>query len=143
MMTARTAEMRDIFDYELPDPYRILFLQSYDTPNTFTCFPKITLELRLMVWRFAFRTPASVEVNPSYRHFNLFASPARLPPKELPITLRINRESRMETLNHYSVLEWNRDPRSGPPVNPEDLLCLLYRLTLHILYLSYLPRPGL
>jgi hypothetical protein len=59
----------------------------------FTLFPKLPLELRLKVWRESF---------PAGRHVSLATNSG--PPPRLPTSLRVNRESRAETLRFYVVL---------------------------------------
>ena len=70
--------------------------------ETFDLFPKLPIELRLKIWKLSF---------PIGRHITFpFLKPANyiLPPfedrSEFPVTLRINHESRTETLKNYSVV---------------------------------------
>lgn len=68
--------------------------------ETFTPFPKLPLELRLKVWRSTF-IPRTVEVELTY---TLVGKEVLITLTENPTTLWVNRESRSETLQHYSLL---------------------------------------
>lgn len=90
---------------ELPDPNQELFIQ---TLHGFQLFPKLLLELRMMIWRCTFpqsrqflyfsdifkiaSTIAASKADDSHQ----FVTP--------PIAHRIRRESRAEVLKHYSYI---------------------------------------
>ncbi|RDL33804.1 uncharacterized protein BP5553_08172 [Venustampulla echinocandica] len=104
----------------LPDAGVEVF-PSQNQPNSFTVFPKLPSELRLKIWRSAFPLSRTVGLEvPDYLIMGICRLErsatnrsralqsierqrlAKLPP--MPMTLRINRESREETLRHYCVL---------------------------------------
>lgn len=71
----------------------VSYKKSASVRAKFTLFPKLPLELRLKVWRESF---------PAGRHVSLATNSG--PPPRLPTSLRVNRESRAETLRFYVVL---------------------------------------
>lgn len=99
-----------IFTFELPDPDQALF------PNSgaaiFTCFPKFPMEVRLMIWRAAFPRARRIELRLQFyvslrcdgmsfeQNRKRFGAPKYRGSRNNPITLRLNRESRQETLKH-------------------------------------------
>jgi hypothetical protein len=89
------AERFSLLTFEMADPEQDLSVQQpgYGA-TTFTCFPKLALELRLMIWRAAFPRGRMVEVLVQVVGYDSFGPP-------LPSTLMINQESRKETLRHY------------------------------------------
>jgi hypothetical protein len=80
----------------LPDPDQELSIQQL---SEFTLFPKLPIEIRLMIWRFTFRKAVSHYIqrhtDDSWLKF----------PADSPISSSVNRESRQETLRYYHVLE--------------------------------------
>ena len=93
----------------LPDPNQNLSIQ---TLSEFTLFPKLPLELRQKIWSEAF---------PKGRNFYLtqlnVSCCLRQVPRP-PVSSRISRESRDETLRHYKVLKLPR-PSRFPNSKPE------------------------
>jgi hypothetical protein len=104
-----------LFTFELPDKEQQLSPQLGKDLDTFTLFPELPLEVRLRIWRDAFPGPRFVHLGPlpidfeepfpreyniNYSRVKYFGSP--------PITLRINPESRAETLRFYSVILRNQ-----------------------------------
>jgi hypothetical protein len=87
---------------ELPDTEEDIACQERSLEN-FTLFPYLPTELRLAIWR---------KILPPPRLFNLEQECASLfrcqrshyHHPHLPVTLRINRESRDETLRHYQII---------------------------------------
>jgi hypothetical protein len=96
-----------LFTFELPDPEIQLYIQLGKDLDTFTLFPRLPLELRLKIWRRAFPKPRLVHIGPScsvcycWSHDYLKAKVQHIP---LLVTLRINSESRTETLKFYTVI---------------------------------------
>jgi hypothetical protein len=81
--------------FELPDRDQDLYLGRSATE--FTCFPQLPIELRLMIWRAAFRGPKLVPlISQWYSHSTTYRP-------QHPSTLHVSRESRLETLNYYLV----------------------------------------
>jgi hypothetical protein len=77
--------------------------------GTFTFFPKLPIEVRLMIWPCSF--PRGREVNFGNQlmfNANWTAVMSCIfqfeEPSPLSIALRVNRESRQETLKHYTIL---------------------------------------
>ena len=114
---AEDLEVLALLLHELPDPEQDLFLQHSNGPQEFTFFPKLPLEIRLSVWRSAFPAPRHVNlspflVKPSGR---LFSQDSRRQ-TGLPITLRINHESRADTKRFFHFV-----PRHGKlKIHPRD-----------------------
>jgi len=117
------------FTFELPDPNQELFFQC---PSTFPFFPKFPLEIRRLIWKETFQT--------KYLWFSdIFGfCCSQLGDIAQPISAHINQESRIETLQHYSMLLPSATPCSGldgstrkqPPIfwNEErDILSLKIR----------------
>jgi len=117
---------------ELPDPSQEIAIQrGYDT-DTFTCFPRLPIEIRFKIWRYSYPAPRAINLLPrcqGYCLHELVGLPqrhriadssrfqvvtlrrSRVP---LPITLQINRESRRETLmNYILVFRHENDLRSS------------------------------
>jgi hypothetical protein len=78
----------------------------------FTLFPKLPIELRLMIWQAAFPRvqPFNLNVLDNYRESSHWLD-GKMHIKEwntqhntpLPITLQVSQESRVETLKHYTI----------------------------------------
>ncbi|KAF8863002.1 hypothetical protein BDZ45DRAFT_798630 [Acephala macrosclerotiorum] len=100
---------------ELPDPDQQLYLQLGKNLK-FDPFPKLPIELRVKIWRYGFPRPRHVCLETGYGiDINIFRGCSSSSTKKvrnyhnfitrpLPITLKINKESRLETLRHYTVL---------------------------------------
>ena len=85
--------MLSILHNELPDPHQELF------HDRFTLFPNLTVELRLKIWRSAFPRERRII---TWYDIDLCLH-VYFP--EIPITLCINRESRLESLKHYRFVK--------------------------------------
>ncbi|PMD43221.1 hypothetical protein L207DRAFT_580089 [Hyaloscypha variabilis F] len=84
-----------LLNFELPDPEQDLTVQYPGAAATeFTCFSELALEIRLMIWRAAFPKGRKVVLKVQWKQSNYYGPP-------LPVTLRINRESMIETKRHY------------------------------------------
>jgi hypothetical protein len=90
-------DLLDVFHFELPDANQEMF---YQYPSTFHPFPKIPLEIRIMIWRETF--PRSRHTW-AFRLGNMSCCDILQYPLP-PITACINQESRSETLRKYQVL---------------------------------------
>ncbi|KAG4437338.1 hypothetical protein IFR05_007190 [Cadophora sp. M221] len=113
---------------ELPDLYEQLFFQLGPALEEFIVFPKLPLEVRLMIWRFAFPPGrhAILDLN-TFAHLHVarygeapderrrFGIESHCP---LPKTLYINSESRCETLRHYCVLYRPKEAFAGKQLRP-------------------------
>jgi hypothetical protein len=79
----------------------------------FTLFPKLPIELRLMIWRDAFprARPFNLNVFHNYRESSHWLD-GKMSIKEwnaqhnapLPITFQVSQESRAEALKHYTII---------------------------------------
>ncbi|KAH6715069.1 hypothetical protein BKA61DRAFT_574540 [Leptodontidium sp. MPI-SDFR-AT-0119] len=109
----------ELLTLELPDSNQHLVEQNLGHPlMTFTCFPKLPLELRLIVWMY---------VLPGRRVVDLTTRIVRRGPRRslpgLPIGLFINQESRRQALKfytiftqeHHSLRNWNSKPFALDP----------------------------
>jgi hypothetical protein len=76
--------------------------------ESFTLFPKLPIELRLKIWRLALPPGRHVKMDLSHHFSESPTAPEYVTMKEdehsPPITLYVNRESREETLRHYTVI---------------------------------------
>jgi len=98
LVSARIAALAGL-NTLLPDSGVELFKQyPNDAFTTFTLFPELPEELRIMVWRAAFprNRVVQVELSPSYEILHSHTPQ--------PITLQVNRESRTETFKFYVPL---------------------------------------
>lgn len=105
-------DLADVLKFfrELPDVDQELVPQLGEPLNTFTLFPKLSLELRLKVWRLCFPNPREILISiNSGKHYENYADDQicelqrKLP---LPITLHICTESREEALRKYCLIWW-------------------------------------
>src|SRR5271168_5367829 len=96
----------DVFTFELPDRHQELFIQLGKDLQAFTYFQNLPLELRLAVWRLGFPSPRPVYFDgyPMERYNMWYCQERNKLYNPFPITLRISRESRRETLSSYSIL---------------------------------------
>jgi len=89
---------------ELPNAFENLSVQAALKPlSHFHLFPNLPTELRLQIWRSAFPPPRIVETRSLSSTLTNHDGPLRRAVK-LPIVLKINRESREETLKHYTLI---------------------------------------
>ncbi|KAH7378065.1 hypothetical protein BKA64DRAFT_714564 [Cadophora sp. MPI-SDFR-AT-0126] len=88
-----------LFTFELPDPNEELSAQQCFVPKL-TLFPKLPLELRLMVWKLALPRGRLIALRDEL--YKLFAGNNEGRPP-LPISLHVNQESRRETLTYYEL----------------------------------------
>jgi hypothetical protein len=108
------AEKLSLLALEMADPEQDLSIQQPGCgATTFTCFPKLALELRLMIWRATFPRGRKVKLPAQLRSFTYYGPP-------LPSTLMTNQESRTETLRHY-LLCYEDDEllKKVPPAAPK------------------------
>jgi hypothetical protein len=99
MSMPNSGEALAVWTHELPDGNLELYPQHRECPlQTFTRFPQLPEELRLMIYRAAFPVGRTVQVELSPSHEILHS---HTPP---PPTLLISRESRRESLRHYIPL---------------------------------------
>lgn len=80
-----------LLTFELPDPQQELYLQHSNDLLAFAFFPQLPLELRFQIWKYTFPAPREIYI-------------LEFPGDDLPVALFINKESRRETLRHYSVI---------------------------------------
>ncbi|PMD32932.1 hypothetical protein L207DRAFT_639705 [Hyaloscypha variabilis F] len=89
--------------------------------DTFTCLPNLPIEIRFKIWHSTFLRGREVNFGNEF----LFRTVWKYIPREifqfeeesdLPIALRVNRESRQETLKHYTVLFRGDSPLPRPQV---------------------------
>ena len=94
----------------LPDPESELFHQYLNKLDTFHPFPKLPLELRTMIWRYAFPRGRKVMIDETIEEklFRCFAGRGivrrirRNPP--LPAVFHVNKESRAIALSAYTQI---------------------------------------
>lgn len=121
------------FTIELPDPNQDLFFQS---PSTFPLFPEFPLEIRRLIWK---------ETFPQTRHSwccDIGASCiSHLRDIAPPVSAHINQESRIETLQHYSMLLPNATVRvmlrSGTLVRMRKQLAIFWNCERNILSINF------
>lgn len=83
----------------LPETHQELFLKLIQKPLTeFTLFPDLPIEVRLRIIRMLFPKDREIRLRVQYRHGEYTKDDFGFPP---PISLWINKESRIETLKHY------------------------------------------
>ncbi|PVH74842.1 hypothetical protein DL98DRAFT_537093 [Cadophora sp. DSE1049] len=108
---------------QLPDFLQNLVLQLGDDLDTFTCFSRLPVEIRLVIWRLTFPRGRHVnfdrEINSSFYHWwGSDADTSRNLGIEthcpLPTVFYVNQESRQESLKHYMVM-----PRVSATYPPE------------------------
>jgi hypothetical protein len=81
-------EIQSILAFELPDPDQDLFVQHPGRGATqFPRFSELSTEIRLMIWRAAFRGPKLIPLIAQW----YARSPTYRPPH--PITLHVSRET--------------------------------------------------
>jgi hypothetical protein len=78
-----------------------------ETPDSFSLFHKLPIELRLKIWRYTFPRGRYVDLDdyngfPIYSSFQTNGHLGKEP--WLPIALSVNKESRQETLRHYIIV---------------------------------------
>ncbi|CZR56870.1 uncharacterized protein PAC_06759 [Phialocephala subalpina] len=92
-----------------PDPNLELYIQFLDA---LTLFPKLSIELRLRVWRLCFPEPREVYIGRRFIKRSVSNNRPQRYSKDhansLPPTLHINAESRQETLRSYTLI-WRKD----------------------------------
>lgn len=85
---------------------------AYRNLDSFTVFPDLPTEMRLKIWRSAFPPARHLKLDLSHHFSESTVSPDNMAMKEdehePPVTLLVNRESREETLKHYTVV-WRTD----------------------------------
>jgi hypothetical protein len=104
------AERFSLLAFEMADPEQGLSVQQpgYGA-TTFTYFPKLALELRLMIWRAAFPRGRKVKIGAQLNYGTYYGPP-------VPLTLMINQESRKETLRHYLLYSQDDELLNRVPV---------------------------
>ena len=127
------AELTQILEPPLPDVSEIT-LEPPRAFNTFTCFPRLPVELRLVIWEKAANIPrVLVPTQPFYRRYGPVTVCEQKGRNPTPITLRVCHESRQVTLGKYELV-------FGTHTFQNDNLTLLgdfgpqYLLSPHILH---------
>jgi hypothetical protein len=77
--------------------------------GTFTFFPKLSIDVRLMIWQCSFPRGREVNFGNEFMFKTKWTAVMSCvfqfeEPSPLPIALRVNRESRYETLKYYTIL---------------------------------------
>lgn len=113
---------------EQPDPHQNLTLQSYGHLTEFTCFQRLPAEVRCRIWKMTFPPPRPVCLDRLYprasmptktmgylhrEQYRLARELQKDNHSPMPITLRVNSESRDEALRHYLVLFRNPTQLKG------------------------------
>jgi hypothetical protein len=99
---------------ELPDTEEDIASQERGLEH-FSLFPDLPMELRLAIWRSILPPPRLFNLeNECSRVFQDRRSRRRQ--SRLPITLRINRESREETLRHYDIVYLHKPGRGASAI---------------------------
>jgi len=133
-----------LLSLELPDPDQHLYSQG-DPLLAFACFPKLPIELRLAVWRFAFPAPCKVNIHYGQHDVREFIERGSKKircrtTQPLPIGLSVCKESRIETLKHYCVYLQQGFSLTGANYKP-----LCFNPSWDDLFINYsqiLRRPG-
>ncbi|KAK0122422.1 hypothetical protein ONS95_010658 [Cadophora gregata] len=110
--------------------------------DEFTFFAELPMEIRLVIWRFAFPRSRNIkldfDVNAVKHNLSVGALSnteveieARCP---LPVTLYVNSESRKETLKHYTIFKRHQEYSAPKVFRP-----LCYSATRDIGHTSYSP----
>ncbi|KAH7310021.1 hypothetical protein BKA65DRAFT_485238 [Rhexocercosporidium sp. MPI-PUGE-AT-0058] len=94
------ANALELLNFELPDPNEEIAVQARG-PKMFTLFPKLTLELRLMVWKCALPKGRLIDLDITMNELYYGGQGRSRAP--FPILLQVNQESRRETLTHYAL----------------------------------------
>ncbi|KAI9049635.1 hypothetical protein LZ554_006660 [Drepanopeziza brunnea f. sp. 'monogermtubi'] len=125
------SEALQLLKLELPDFEEELVTQVRGLPlDTFTCFPKLAIELRYMIWKLTFPGRRCISLS----HINHYMK-VPIGPK-LPTSLYINRESRSYTLATFHLL-WLKTYRTGSEDLFSRLICMNPALDLvHVDFIS-------
>ncbi|KAJ5033357.1 uncharacterized protein L3040_008475 [Drepanopeziza brunnea f. sp. 'multigermtubi'] len=86
--------------------------------NKFTCFPRLPLEIRRLIWKATLPGRRIVSLTPS------FYDGASAPPAELPVAFFINQESRSVASRHYYLMFQQVCTAIRPIVAARRLICL-------------------
>lgn len=141
MANSEEAKMLAIFEAELPDPEAILYLQKLPEFETFTCFLKLPIEIRLMIFKATFE-PRRVKLG-----IAMITPP--------PIVLLLNKESRPEGLKHYIPIVNNWDdgaqtigphkykPRLGPSERWDAIVYLNPKIDTLVVFIETLDLISL
>lgn len=127
-------------------PKSPITITQVDTPTkelSFTCFSRLPLEIRRKIWQSAFQgRTVTLHVHTANQscHYRSFISRGPkitldLVQANMPITLRVNQESRYETLSHYKDLIQNPELFRDPLYFNSDLDTMA-------LEVYYPTRPG-
>jgi hypothetical protein len=90
------------------DSDQVKALQALDSSTQFSSLP---IELRLQIWRETFPAPQSHLIDDRCSPGFLVAKTVRHP---IPATLHVDRESREETLRHYTMIWFDKDRLATP-----------------------------
>jgi hypothetical protein len=95
-----SAEILEILSQDQPDAK---VSQLEERLDTFTCFGKLPVEVRVIIWRFCFPRRREVYVKSGFDSLRIdtFRYSSHHPP---PLVFRVNSESRALSLKHYCVL---------------------------------------
>jgi len=94
--------------------------------NKFHRLNDLPAELRLMIWKWSFATPRFLKISAGSKKEYRTKSPFKSNTK-FPITLYINRESRIETLKHFQLSFITPGQTRGIYCNFEtDIICMEY-----------------
>ncbi|KAI9049636.1 hypothetical protein LZ554_006661 [Drepanopeziza brunnea f. sp. 'monogermtubi'] len=107
-----------IFDTELSTISDGNAMEDGLASNKFTCFPRLPLEIRRLIWRATLPGRRIVSLTPS------FYDGARAPHAELPVASFINQESRSVASKHYYLLFQQVRTAIRPTVAARRLICL-------------------
>jgi hypothetical protein len=123
----------------------------------FTLFPNLPIEIRLKIWRTAFPRGKMVHLGDEYMLRNMgggrltFGTSQQPPPPfyplrveietPLPVTLRINSESRHETLKHYIIVHrTNLELPQSEPARIRKVRPFCYNPKLDTAWITYVLR---
>ncbi|EKD16374.1 hypothetical protein MBM_05668 [Drepanopeziza brunnea f. sp. 'multigermtubi' MB_m1] len=132
------SEALQLLELELPDFEEELVTQVRSLPlDTFTCFPKLGIELRYMIWKLTFPGRRCISLSHVKHYLKVPIGP------KLPTSLHINRESRSYTLETFHLL-WLKMHRTGSKRLFSRLICMNPALDLvHVDFISIQGRYRL
>jgi hypothetical protein len=113
-----------LFRQHLPDPNQDLFIEQWRNTQSFCDFPRLPIELRLIIWRFTYPVYLDghyVNIDPidEIGEWNAHAhDPRRRKEDPLPVSLYVNHESRTEALRHFCIFHQSPPPGHGRPLKP-------------------------
>jgi hypothetical protein len=136
-------ELTQMFNPTLPD-FSKLFLEeaTYLSYDTFTCFPRLPLELRLAIWEKAANIPRIIVLHQEpYRTYGCVKVCEQRSMDSIPITLRICSESRNATFGRYNLIFGSHTFQTDPLPWPARLLATTIPSNQNRLHNTFIRSP--